>query len=174
MDTQNTSDPVLWLSLAKKHFKPKTIEVMVATTPPLMQDRKLPSSTYRYVHVRMLAKRHVLNTLETLELDFRHFRRKTANKMQDIYTNYTFLSLIFLFCLLGYKVITVLIPINVFQIYVYSMYCLFHTQTLLYFENNCSALYYFAHIGEGPVPTVLVIYCRNHPYATLSFINNTF
>ena len=73
MDTQNTSDPVSWLSLAKKHFKPKTIEVMVATTPPLLQDRKLPSSTYRYVHVRMLAKRHVLNTLETLELDFRHF-----------------------------------------------------------------------------------------------------
>ena len=38
MDTQNTSDPVSWLSLAKKHFKPKTIEVMIATTPPLMQD----------------------------------------------------------------------------------------------------------------------------------------
>ena len=41
MDTQNTSDPVSWLSLAKKHFKPKTIEVMVATTSPLMQDREL-------------------------------------------------------------------------------------------------------------------------------------
>ena len=34
MDTKNTSDPVSWLSLAKKHFKPKTIKVLVATTPP--------------------------------------------------------------------------------------------------------------------------------------------
>ena len=65
MDTQNTSDPVSWLSLAKKHFKPKTIEVMVATTPPLMQDRKLPSSpTGMCMCARtcMLAKRDVLNT----------------------------------------------------------------------------------------------------------------
>ena len=55
MDTQNTSDPVSWLSLAKKHFKPKTIEViMVATTSPFMQDDILYDryrATYRYVHV---------------------------------------------------------------------------------------------------------------------------
>ena len=62
MDTQNTSDPVSWLSLAKKHFKPKTIEVMVATTPPLMQDRKLPSSTYRYVHAS--CTKHVVEAIQ--------------------------------------------------------------------------------------------------------------
>ena len=58
MDTQNTSDPVSWLSLAKKHFKPKTIELMVATTPPLMQDRKLG---YLAPPTGM-CMRHVLNT----------------------------------------------------------------------------------------------------------------
>ena len=47
----NTSDPVSWLLLAKKPFKPKTIEVIIGT-PPLMHDRKLLSSTYRYLHVR--------------------------------------------------------------------------------------------------------------------------
>ena len=76
MDTQNTSNPVSWLSLAKKHFKPKTIEVMVATTPPLMQDRKLPRSTYRYVHVRAcLHTKHVIHSIrfytETLDVDLR-------------------------------------------------------------------------------------------------------
>ena len=56
MDTQNTSDPVSWLSLAKKHFKPKTIEVMVATTPPLMQiESYLAPPTG-------MCMRHVLNT----------------------------------------------------------------------------------------------------------------
>ena len=74
MDTQNTSDPVSWLSLAKKHFKSKKIEVMVATTPPLMQDRKLPSSTYRYVHAS--CTKHVVEAIqrfhtETLEVDLR-------------------------------------------------------------------------------------------------------
>ena len=54
----------------------KTIEVMVATTPPLMQDRKLPSSTYRYVHVRAcLHTKHVVEVIrfhtETLEVDLR-------------------------------------------------------------------------------------------------------
>ena len=52
METQSTGDPVSRLSLAKKHFKPKTIEVMVTTIPPLMQDRKLPRSTYWSAHVR--------------------------------------------------------------------------------------------------------------------------
>ena len=67
MDTQNTSDPVSWLSLAKKHFKPKVIEVMVATTPPLMQDRELPSSTYRYVHVhscKASCTKHVIDVYQ--------------------------------------------------------------------------------------------------------------
>ena len=43
----------------------KTIDVMVATTSPLMQDsRELPSSgsTYRYDVVRTSMQRHVLNT----------------------------------------------------------------------------------------------------------------
>ena len=77
MDTQNTNDPVSWLSLAKKHFKPKIIEVMVATTLPLMQDRELPSSAYWYVHVhacKASCTKHVvevIQTLETLEVDLR-------------------------------------------------------------------------------------------------------
>ena len=58
----------------------KTIEVIVATTPPLKQDRKLPSSTYMYVHVRAcLHTKHVVDS--TLEVDLRTFRRKTENKM---------------------------------------------------------------------------------------------
>ena len=71
MDTRNTSGPLAWLSLAKKRFKPKTIDVMVATTSPLMQDsRELPSSgsTYRYdvrtyVHAASCTK-HVIQVIQ--------------------------------------------------------------------------------------------------------------
>ena len=42
----------------------KTIDVMVATISPLMQDRELPSSTYRYVHVRAcLHTKHVVEVI---------------------------------------------------------------------------------------------------------------
>ena len=85
MDTQNTSDLVSWLSLAKKHFKPKTIEVMVATTPPLMQDRELLALPTGMCTC-LLAKRHVLNRYVgdfrgRLENFFIVFQRKTENKM---------------------------------------------------------------------------------------------
>ena len=84
MDTQNTSDPVSWLTLVKKHFKPKTIEVMVATTPPLMQDRELPSSACRYVHVhacKVACIKHVIEVIQYVFVgDFRGFL-KTENKM---------------------------------------------------------------------------------------------
>ena len=81
MDTQTQIILFHGLSLAKKHFKTKTIEVMVATTPPLMQDRKLPSSTYRYVHVRAcLHTKHVVEVIrfhtETLEVDLRTFSKE--------------------------------------------------------------------------------------------------
>ena len=35
MDTQNSSNPVSWLSLGKKHFKPKTIEIVESS--PIIQ-----------------------------------------------------------------------------------------------------------------------------------------
>ena len=121
MDTQTQVILFHGLSLAKKHFKPKTIEVMVATTPPLMQDRKLPSSTYRYVHVhscKASCTKHVGDFRGRLENFFIVFKGKQRIickiHVYMYYTNYTFLSL---FCLLGYKVITVFMPINVFQIY---------------------------------------------------------
>ena len=64
----------------------KTIDLMVATTSPLMQDRELPSSTYRYVHVRAcLHTKHVVEVIrfhtETLEVDLRAFSKETENKM---------------------------------------------------------------------------------------------
>ena len=62
MDTQNKGDPVPWLSLAKKHFKPKTIEVRVATTPPLMQDIKSYLAPPTGMCMCITAKLHVLNT----------------------------------------------------------------------------------------------------------------
>ena len=69
MDTQTQVILFHGLSLAKKHFKPKIIEVMVATTPPLLQDRKLPRSTYRSVHVRAcLRSKHVV---EVIQVDLR-------------------------------------------------------------------------------------------------------
>ena len=86
----NTSDPVSWLSLAKKHFKPKAIEVVGATTPPLMQYLAPPTG----MCTCMLTKRHgpmVINhMIEVIQYgDFRGrienffivFRRKTENKM---------------------------------------------------------------------------------------------
>ena len=93
---------------------------MVATTPPLMQDRKLPRSTLRYVHVRAcLHTKHVVEVIRfytaTLEVDLRtsllffEGKQRITCKIYIQITNYTLLSLIFLFCLLGYKVITVLI-----------------------------------------------------------------
>ena len=59
----------------------KTIDVMVATTSPLMQDRELPSSTYRYVHVRAcLHTKHMVEVIrfhtETLEVDLRAFSKE--------------------------------------------------------------------------------------------------
>ena len=59
----------------------KTIDLMVATTSPLMQDRELPSSTYRYVHVcACLHTKHVVEVIrfptETLEIDLRAFSKK--------------------------------------------------------------------------------------------------
>ena len=65
----------------------KTIDVMVATTSPLMQDRKLPSSTYRYVHVRAcLPTKHVVEVIrfhtETLEVDLRTFSKE--NREYDV------------------------------------------------------------------------------------------
>ena len=59
----------------------KTIDLMVATTSPLMQDRELPSSTYRYVHVRAcLHTQHVVEVIrfhmETLEVDLRAFSKE--------------------------------------------------------------------------------------------------
>ena len=74
MDTQNTSDPVSWLSLAKKHFKPKTIEVMVATTSPLMQDREQASSTYRYVHVHACKVSCTKHVIEVIQYVFTRWR----------------------------------------------------------------------------------------------------
>ena len=59
----------------------KTIDLMVATTSPLMQDRELPSSTYRYVHVRAcLHTKHLVEVIrfhmETLEVDLRAFSKE--------------------------------------------------------------------------------------------------
>ena len=97
MDTQNTSDPVSWLSLAKKHFKPKTTEVMGVATPQLKEDGKLPSYTYSYVHVhacKASCTKHVIKVIQyiftrwtvgdfrcRLQKFFIVFRRKTENTM---------------------------------------------------------------------------------------------
>ena len=71
MDTQNTSNPVSWLSLVKKHFKPKTIEVMVAT-PPLMQ------STSRYLHVHChVCTKHVIEVIQ--------YVRAQSNRNRNIF-----------------------------------------------------------------------------------------
>ena len=74
-DTQH-KDPVSWLSLAKKDFKPKTIEVMVATTPPLMQDSYLVSPTgmsraFLQSVTRDRGDSIRFHTLESLEVDLR-------------------------------------------------------------------------------------------------------
>ena len=129
MDTQNTNDPVSWLLLAKKHFKPKTIEVWLLLHHHWCKiDRDLPSSTY--IQVCAPWKRHVLNTWWRWFNTFSHvgdFRGRLENffivfegkqrirckiHIQIIHFFHWYSYFVFY----GYKVITVLVLINVFQI----------------------------------------------------------
>ena len=64
MDTQTQVSCFMAVANHETLQTTKTMEVMVATTPPLMQDRKLPISTYRYVHVRAcLHTKHVVEVI---------------------------------------------------------------------------------------------------------------
>ena len=82
------SDPVSWLSLAKKHFKNNQGNGCYYITIDARYDIELPNSTYRYVHMhacKASCTKHVIEVINFSTFshvgDFIVFRRKTENKM---------------------------------------------------------------------------------------------
>ena len=72
MDTQNTSDPLAWLLLGKKRFKPKTIDV---TTSPLMQESYLaPPTGMTYVRTYVRAASCTKHVIEVIQYVFTRWR----------------------------------------------------------------------------------------------------
>ena len=80
MDTQTQVSCFMAVASQETLQTTQTIDVMVATTSPLMQDRKLPSSTYRYMHVRAC-----LHTKHMVEVILSHgdFRGRLENFLEN-------------------------------------------------------------------------------------------